>query len=216
MGGQRVASRESPFPSGLCSPGTWQQGRAWVDRGPQWWGGREAPGRPFRARDAVDWTTASGRLDLRGEWSLSQETKQTCARGGGAAAFSKVPWRRAPVGRARLSRGRPPGRPHDRNQPQSQRPGRQRAGLSPSGMSEARVDAGLAHAFRWAAGTEAQPGFIQVAVSGAAVGAGPPGLHRGQTVQDAPSTRSGAHLVPWWTTAVLQPGGVGNQRQSYH
>ena len=78
------------------------------------------------------------------------------------------------------------------------------------------MDAGLAHAFRWAAGTEAQPGFIQVAVSGAAVGAGPPGLHRGQTVQDVPSTRSGAHLVPWWTTAVLQPGGVGNQRQSYH
>lgn len=49
------------------------------------------------------------------------------------------------MGRACLGRGRPPGRPRDRNQPQSQRPGQQRAGPSPSGMSEAGVDAGLAH-----------------------------------------------------------------------
>lgn len=49
------------------------------------------------------------------------------------------------MGRVRFGQGRPPGRPRDRNQPQSQRPGLQRAGPSPSSVSEAGVDVGLAH-----------------------------------------------------------------------
>lgn len=91
LGGQWVASRESLFPSTLHSPGMWQQGQFRADRGPQWWGGREVPGRPLRAGDAVDQTAASGRLDLRGKWSLSPETKQTDAPGVEGSSFQQGP-----------------------------------------------------------------------------------------------------------------------------
>lgn len=91
LGGQWVASRESLFPSALHSPSMWQQGQARADRRLQWRGGREVPGRPLRAGDAVDQTAASGRLDLRGEWSLSPETKQTDASGVEAGSFQQGP-----------------------------------------------------------------------------------------------------------------------------
>ena len=100
---------------------------------------------------------------------------------------------------------------------------RQRAGPVPSCVSEAGMDGGLA-----LVGCEegAQPGFNPVAVgsgwrvvSRAATWPGPLGLCGGWRMEDGPGrragTRSGVRLVPRWRVVGLEPGGVGQEKQSF-
>lgn len=96
-------------------------------------------------------------------------------------------------------------------------PGRQRTGLSPSGVSEAGVDAGLAHGHLVGGGERDTAGFYP----GCCERGGHMGWAPWVCVEDgccrmSPGLGQGLIWFPWWTTVGLEPGGMGSQKQSYH